>query len=196
MKQTITKFSPHTDNVNETISAEHVNELQVAVNELETNVQQNIRVILQSKAIDAFKELDRTCMFLLSSDFATYMDDSRTDGIKTTSHHALTLTDDVNQGIYVTKPIGSHLSSSALLENFSLLTDAIDPEMVEFKLLSESGEAFPFDSQGYCEFKEPIKFFRLQVNLTRTPNGEPPIIQLLSLYYDDSDVEKGLSYLK
>ena len=195
MHQTITDFKSHTDNINEIISAEHVNVIHEAVNEVEETVTQTVKEVLHSKAMQVFMELGKSCMNVLSANESYRMDSQHSYGVEVQQGYQLILKDGADKGTYVSTPIVSHLSDDAVLKSFLLLTDVIHHENIEFGLLTEAGDYYPFDEQGVCELREAVKSFRIQVALTQTSNGESPIVQLLAVYYEDLEVKKGLSHL-
>ena len=196
MKNKITSFKPHYNHVNEAIQAEHLNELQESVNQLEYSFLENQQGAFRYQALINFQNQDHinaVQFFDLSNQYQAM------STLGFCLREGIQLEEGVHSGSFRTNILRGHLPQS-LLNRFTLLVDSYEPvgSQINFFLKSSDGRwtkeikpnsDYSFNA-SFLEAEEDLEGYQLIVMMKVNHPKESPVLYQMALLFEDQAISQ------
>lgn len=205
MRRPITNFKPHTNNANEAIDAEHLNQLQAAINQAEFKQAQSAKqrfidealfILSNSLSANAIQFLSEENSFGMTAFPPNgFMLDSKEQGLALSSH--------LYTASFKTGKLGGHLHHSKL-NRFTLIADCYLPvgASVEYYLTLNGGRVsqrihpnthYTFN-QSPLQLNEPVEDYQLTVIMKGNQAKQSPVLYQLALLFHDEAVDEHFEF--
>lgn len=205
MRRPITNFKPHVNDVNEVIDADHLNQLQVAINQTELKQAQGAKQQFVNEVLFALSNS-------LSANAVQFLSDENSFGQTVFPSSGFTLDPDeqgltLANGLYTasfkTNKLTGHLHNSKL-NQFTLIADCYVPvgAGVEYYLTINGGrvsqrihpnDAYSFN-QSPLQLSEAVEDYQLTVIMKENQAKQSPVLYQLALLFHDEAVDEHFEF--
>lgn len=205
MRRPITNFKPHINNANEAIDAEHLNQLQVAINQTELKQAQGVKqqfinealfILSNSLSANAIQFLsDENSFGLIAFPPSGFTLDSNEQGLALSNH--------LYTASFKTNKLAGHLHNSKL-NQFTLIADCYVPvgAGIEYYLTINGGRVsqriYPNDdysfNQSPLQLSEPVEDYQLTVIMKENQAKQSPVLYQLALLFHDEAVDEHFEF--
>ncbi len=193
-----TKFQRHVNNSNEVVNADHINVVQQAVNEAESNIVSLRDYDFMDKVMTTFENnLYANSMFANEINDQEYIDGTLSKNISYINEERSIIVNNASgAGELITTTIQSSLGDGAFLNDFFLVVDQYVPvgASINYFLINQAGDKYPINPntpKTPLHVYANITGFKIKAEMTKNALGETPKIFALAVLFFDSAVEAG-----
>lgn len=193
-----TKFQKHSNNANEIVNATHMNNVQNAIVETETNLNNVHDAQYMDKVLFTFNNnLFVNSLFANESNDKTYINFSKSNNaIYDENENSISVsTTTLTAEIYTSK-ITSTFGDGVLLNDFYLTTDEYIPvgSSIKYYLVNQNNENYPIPQNSTIKpihINSDVANVTVRAVMTKNAMGESPILYGLCLMFFDPAVESS-----